>query len=109
MKQTHLKSAYSAIKGALRYKRGKKTLWERYTREALRLAKQFDCLPDQLEQQQHHPERVAKKISDRICNWYLPQFSNPYYGGVMTILRLADHLQRCHGIKQRILICDNTR
>src|SRR3569623_1250895 len=82
-----------------------KQTWSRYTRDALRLANRFDCLPEQLLEQQQHPERIAVNVKDRTCNWYLPPFLNHFYGGIMTILRLADYLQRCHGIKQRILVC----
>lgn len=81
------------------------SIWAGYTTDALQLANIIDCTPDQLQQQQQHPERVSDSVQDRICNWYLPPFDNPFYGGIMTILRLADYLQRCHGIKQRILIC----
>lgn len=83
----------------------RQSTWAGYTRDALQLAQTIDCLPEHLRQPQQHPERVAAKVADRVCNWYLPQFDNPFYGGVMTILRLADYLLRCHGIKQRILIC----
>lgn len=87
----------------------KKPTWVGYTRDSLHLANRIDCLPEQLVKQQQHPERVVAAVTDRVCNWYLPPFSNPFYGGIMTILRLADYLQRCHGIKQRILICGNSR
>ncbi|MBC7489049.1 MAG: glycosyltransferase family 4 protein [Glaciimonas sp.] len=79
--------------------------WVGYTRDAMQLANIIDCTPEQMQRQQQHPERIAASVKDRICNWYLPQFDNPFYGGIMTILRLAEYLQRCHGIKQRILIC----
>lgn len=79
--------------------------WAGYTRDALQLANIIDCTPEQMQQQQQHPERIAANVKDRVCNWYLPQFDNPFYGGIMTILRLAEYLQRSHGIKQRILIC----
>ena len=79
--------------------------WAGYTRDAMQLANIIDCTPDQMQQRQQHPERLTPKIADRICNWYLPHFDNPFYGGIMTILRLADYLQRSHGIRQRILIC----
>ena len=78
--------------------------WAGYTRDAMQLANIIDCTPEQMQQQQQHPERIAANIKDRICNWYLPQFDNPFYGGIMTILRLAEYLQRS-GVKQRILIC----
>ena len=79
--------------------------WAGYTRDALQLANIVDCTPEQMQQQQQHPERIAANIKGRVCNWYLPQFDNPFYGGIMTILRLAEYLQRSNGIKQRIIIC----
>jgi glycosyltransferase involved in cell wall biosynthesis len=79
--------------------------WAGYTRDALQLAQIIDCLPEQLKQQQQFPERVNTNVGERVCNWYLPQFDNPFYGGVMTILRLSEFLLRRYGIKQRILIC----
>lgn len=85
------------------------TTWSGYTRDALQLANIIDCTPDQILQRQQHPERIATLVTDRICNWYLPQFDNPFYGGVMTILRLAENLQRQQGIKQRILICGSAK
>ncbi len=79
--------------------------WAGYTQDALKLASIIDCSPEQLEAQQQHPERISKAIKDRVCNWYLPPFDNPFYGGIMTILRLSEYLQRIYGIKQRFLIC----
>lgn len=83
--------------------------WGGYTEDALQLAQVIDCSPEDLQRQQQHPERVAEVISDRVCNWYLPSFDNPFYGGIMTILRLADYLYRIHGIKQRFLICGSAK
>lgn len=81
------------------------TTWAGYTSDAMQLANIIDCTPEQMQQQQQHPERITVNVKDRICNWYLPQFDNPFYGGIMTILRLAEFLQRSQGIRQRILIC----
>ena len=79
--------------------------WAGYTRDALQLAQIIDCTPEQMQQKQQHPERIVAEVKERFCNWYLPQFDNPFYGGIMTILRLAEYLQRSSGIKQRIFIC----
>lgn len=80
-------------------------MWDGYTRDALALARWVDCDRSDLMGPHQHPERVASKISDRSCNWYMPPFDNAYYGGIMTILRLAAHLQQADGVRQRILIC----
>ena len=55
--------------------------WAGYTRDAMQLANIIDCQPEHMAQQQQHPERIDKNINDRICNWYLPEFDNPFYGG----------------------------
>ncbi len=36
--------------------------------------------------------------------WFVPQFANPYYGGIMTILRAADYMSRMHGVRQRFAV-----
>ena len=65
----------------------------------------MDCAPHQLLLPQQHPERISGSTAERVCNWYLPPFDSPFYGGIMTILRLADSLHSEHGIQQRFLIC----
>ncbi len=78
--------------------------WAGYTSDAMQLAQIIDCSPSNLLTRQQHPERVAPECASRICNWYLPQFDSPFYGGVMTILRLAAFLKK-DGVAQRFLIC----
>lgn len=80
-------------------------MWDGYTRDALALARWVDCDRTDLVRPQQHPERVASRIADRSCNWYMPSFDNAFYGGIMTILRLAAHLQQADGVRQRVLIC----
>lgn len=79
--------------------------WAGYTSDALQLASIIDCAAPSLLTRQQHPERIAPAPSDRICHWYLPYFDNPFYGGIMTILRLAEYLHRRYGMRQRFLIC----
>jgi len=76
-----------------------------YAADALVLAGVNGCSLADLETAQQHPERVGRGAGAGWCNWYLPPFDNPYYGGVMTILRCADYLQRTQGLRQRILVC----
>ena len=76
-----------------------------YAADALALAQINGLSLADLKAPQQHPERVGHGSGAGWCNWYLPPFDNPYYGGVMTILRCADHAQRTKGLRQRILIC----
>lgn len=37
-------------------------------------------------------------------NWFVPSFDNPFYGGLATIFRIADHLRRHHGVQNRFVV-----
>ena len=37
-------------------------------------------------------------------NWYFPDIDSPFYGGINTALRMAEHLQRVHGVQHRFVI-----
>jgi glycosyltransferase involved in cell wall biosynthesis len=83
---------------------GRSPTWAGYTRDARQRAEVIECTREDLAGPQQHPERVAADPARQSANWYLPPFDNPYYGGVMTILRFAAHL-RAQGVRQRFLIC----
>lgn len=76
-----------------------------YASDAMILAQINGLSMADLAAPQQHPERVGRGSGAGWCNWYLPPFDNPYYGGVMTILRCAEYLQRVQGLRQRFLIC----
>lgn len=76
-----------------------------YAADALALARINGCSRADLATPQQHPERVGRGAGAGWCNWYLPPFDHPYYGGVMTILRCADYLARTRGLRQRVLVC----
>ena len=40
----------------------------------------------------------------RSLNWFLPDIDSPFYGGINTALRLADHLARAHGVTNRFVL-----
>jgi glycosyltransferase involved in cell wall biosynthesis len=105
IKELIRKVARRVLAGELKILLKRSSTWGGYTDDALQLAQVIGCSYEGLRQQQQNPKRVAEMVSDRVCNWYLPSFDNPFYGGIMTILRLADYLYRVHGIKQRFLIC----
>ena len=80
---------------------------DKYTRDASALAEVIDFSCTDIYQNQQHPERVGKSGVSTI-NWYIPSFTNAFYGGVMTILRTADYLLNQEGIQQRFLICGDS-
>lgn len=37
-------------------------------------------------------------------NWFVPDFESPFYGGIHTIFRFADHFLERHGVKSRFVV-----
>jgi O-antigen biosynthesis protein len=37
-------------------------------------------------------------------NWFIPDIDSPFYGGINTALRMADHLARNHGVENRFVV-----
>ena len=77
---------------------------DKYTKDASALAEVIDCSYTDINTKQQNPERVGKSGNSSV-NWYIPTFSNAFYGGIMTILRTADYLSNSYGMQQRFLIC----
>lgn len=40
----------------------------------------------------------------RTIAWWMPDLESPFYGGINTTLRLADHLRRAHGVVSSFVI-----
>jgi glycosyltransferase involved in cell wall biosynthesis len=39
----------------------------------------------------------------QVVNWFLPDMDSPFYGGVNTVLRIADHLRRTENVSSRFV------
>lgn len=48
--------------------------------------------------------REAAPFDPKTINWFLPELDSPFYGGVNTALRMADHLARVHGVENRFVL-----
>lgn len=40
----------------------------------------------------------------RTVTWFLPEFDNPFYGGINSALRIAEYLQRVHHVESRFAL-----
>jgi O-antigen biosynthesis protein len=54
-------------------------------------------------------ERVSAANSEplspvRSVNWFLPDIDSPFYGGINTALRIADHLARNHQVSNQFVL-----
>jgi GT2 family glycosyltransferase/2-polyprenyl-3-methyl-5-hydroxy-6-metoxy-1,4-benzoquinol methylase len=50
----------------------------------------------------HRAVRGARDIGS--VTWFIPDFENPFYGGIHTIFRFADHLREHHGVENRFVV-----
>lgn len=69
--------------------------------EATMLADMCRISEAQIQEVAEQHRRVGGYQPVRTVNWYLPDIENPFYGGIATILRLASHLSRHHGVENR--------
>ncbi|WP_419926515.1 glycosyltransferase [Candidatus Poriferisocius sp.] len=47
---------------------------------------------------------VGRRREVGTVNWFVPEFQNPFYGGIHTVFRLADHLAAHHGVENRFMV-----
>ena len=47
---------------------------------------------------------VSGRQQVKTVNWFVPEFQNPFYGGIHTVFRLADHLAVNHGVENRFMV-----
>jgi len=48
--------------------------------------------------------RTRGRAEPASINWFFPDIDSPFYGGLNTALRIADHLARHHEIAQRFVV-----
>ncbi|MEP7362265.1 MAG: glycosyltransferase [Acidobacteriota bacterium] len=71
-----------------------------YAAESRMLVQWFDTTAQSVEES----KRLTSRSSGgplRTINWILPEFANPFYGGIHTILRFADAFQRKAQVESR--------
>ena len=68
-----------------------------YTLEARAVASGLDFSPAALAESRNSALSPAKHVVKHVC-WFVPDFAHPFYGGIHTILRAADHMHRVHRV-----------
>jgi GT2 family glycosyltransferase/glycosyltransferase involved in cell wall biosynthesis len=72
--------------------------------ESRMLADMCRALPsDQVRTDELHA-RNAEPFDVRTVNWYIPDIDSPFYGGINSALRIADHLARTRGVQNRFVV-----
>jgi GT2 family glycosyltransferase/glycosyltransferase involved in cell wall biosynthesis len=72
--------------------------------ESRALADQCRALPSTVQDNQLLHELNAEPFDVRTVNWFIPDIDSPFYGGINTALRIADHLARTRGVVNRFVV-----
>lgn len=80
------------------------SLWDGYRDEALFLSKLYDYSERDVILSKEIHETYKGAIDIHKVTWFIPDFFNPYYGGIYTILRFADFLKNVYGIEQEFAL-----
>lgn len=73
-----------------------------FSAESQALVRNFDFSAEHIERSKALCNRPGTGRLDRLT-WFVPDFVNPFYGGIHTILRFADSFRRNHNV--RSLFC----
>lgn len=75
--------------------------------EALMLADMCRLDDDRIAAVAEAHASVAGFRSVKTVNWFIPDIENPFYGGIATIFRIAEHLRIHHGVENRFVVWSN--
>jgi len=74
-----------------------------YDAEAGYAANAFDYTRQEIAASLSHLSSIKRDGAAKHVIWLVPDFSMPFYGGVMTILRSADFMRRAHDVRITIV------
>lgn len=74
------------------------------SKHAAAMARVCRVRPEDLDRVRTMHQELAGHREPTSINWFIPDFDNPFYGGIHTILRFADHFLRRYGVKSRFVV-----
>jgi GT2 family glycosyltransferase/glycosyltransferase involved in cell wall biosynthesis len=72
--------------------------------ESRMLADMCRALPTDTARTDELHAQNAEPFEVRTINWYIPDIDSPFYGGINSALRIADHLARTRGVENRFVV-----
>jgi len=97
------RSDWAGVRRTLRARLLSRDLWARYSEAASNVAVWMDFSEKEVEASQILHTLYPGPLPLRSLGWFVPDFYHPFYGGVHTILRFAEHLQR-HGVRNHFFV-----
>jgi glycosyltransferase involved in cell wall biosynthesis len=86
------------------HRRLRPSTWAEYGNQAAWHVANYDFSAAQL-QASHETQRSHPGYLDvRSITWFLPPFKNPFFGGIMTVLRFADRYKRSENVANHFVI-----
>lgn len=79
-----------------------------YSIEATNFSQWFDVSNQDIEKSKEVHREFSKALNIQNVTWFIPEFDNPYYGGIFTILRFANYLQISNDIASQFLLTGST-
>ncbi|SRR6266498_1273842 len=77
-------------------------------KEAVNITHWFDVGYSEIAESQKIHVHHAGHLDIKRASWFIPEFHNPYYGGIYTILRFANYLRINYGISHQFLLTNST-
>jgi O-antigen biosynthesis protein len=88
----------------------RKTIFvDKYSLEAQNVVNWFDFTPRDLQANQSLISNNREFNDVKNIIWFIPEFDNPFWGGIYTILRFADYLKSKKGVQSRFVIIGNIK
>jgi glycosyltransferase involved in cell wall biosynthesis len=72
--------------------------------EAVGFSHRLQVSPEEVDAVRRLHEENAGYRQVASINWFIPDFESPFYGGIHTIFRFADHFLARHGVKSRFVV-----
>ena len=82
----------------------KPSTWTQYSGLATWHITAYDFSEEELQASRAIHDANQGYLDIRSITWFLPAFKNPFFGGVMTILRFANHLKQTENIRNHFVI-----
>jgi glycosyltransferase involved in cell wall biosynthesis len=98
------RSGWSGVRRTLRARLLSQNVWARYSEQATNLTVWMDFSEKEVADSQILHRLHSGPLPLRSLGWFIPDFYHPFYGGIHTILRFANHLQGHKGVRNQFFV-----
>jgi O-antigen biosynthesis protein len=81
--------------------------WERYSLDASYCAGKYDFNENDLSESRNTLNLNKGRLNIKSLIWFIPEFNNPYWGGIHTVFRFAAYLKDNNNINNKFVVVGN--